>query len=137
LGLIRSWLVRLPDEALRKELEAFLAPAAAANLREGIEAIGNIDLKRSLQTLLSQAGDDIGRARAEVEDWFNQAMVRVSGWYKRRAQFLLIIISIPVVAGLNADTITMITSLCRIRPSATSLCSERSRLRSLQRRPLE
>ena len=107
----RTWVAGLPNTAMRGQLTALLGSAAASTFRDKIEAIANTDLKRSLQVLLRETGDDLTKARAEVENWFDQAMDRASGWYKRRAQFLLIIISIPVIAGLNADTISMSTSL--------------------------
>ena len=55
--------------------------------------------------LLEDAGNDVNKAQANIEQWFNDAMERVSGWYKRKAQLILFGLALVVSFGLNADTI--------------------------------
>jgi hypothetical protein len=64
-------------------------------------------IKISLLILIDQAGDDIGKARANIEEWYNGAMDRVSGGYKRRVQWMLIGIGLLAAASLNIDTINL------------------------------
>jgi hypothetical protein len=64
-------------------------------------------IKISLLILIDQAGNDIDKARASIEEWYNDAMERVSGWYKRRVQWMLIGIGLLAAASLNVDTINL------------------------------
>jgi hypothetical protein len=105
---------------------AGVAPPPAANnplqpLRDGIRAIPNQHVRDALMTLVAAAGNDVVKARENIEGWFNSSMDRVSGWYKRRTQ-LIILLSGIVLAGLvNADTITIVQVLSTDRTMRESL----------------
>jgi len=73
------------------------------------QQFGNI--KTSLLTLIDEAGSDINKARTNIEDWYNDAMDRVSGWYKRRVHKILIVIGFIAAALLNVDTINIAKTL--------------------------
>ena len=62
-------------------------------------------------TLINAAGGDAQKARENIEFWFDTAMDRVSGWYKRRAQRALFIIGLLVAVGLNIDTVRILRDL--------------------------
>jgi hypothetical protein len=64
-------------------------------------------IKISLLIMVDQAGNDIGKAQANIEEWYNAAMDRVSGRYKRRVQWMLIGIGLLAAASLNIDTINV------------------------------
>lgn len=57
-----------------------------------------------METLQAESRDE-EELRKKVEVWFSDSMERVSGWYKRRTQALLLIWSLVVTVGLNADTL--------------------------------
>jgi hypothetical protein len=59
------------------------------------------------------AGDDIGKLKKSLQNWFNSAMDRVSGWYKYRTQWMLFGIGLVLAATLNADTIRIVKQLSR------------------------
>lgn len=65
---------------------------------------------RALLPLLDAAGDELKAARENVEQWFDDVRDRVSGWYKRRTQLIVIILALLVAGGLNVDTLTMFTA---------------------------
>jgi hypothetical protein len=69
------------------------------------------NIKTSLLTLIDEAGSDINKARTNIENWYNDAMDRVSGWYKRRVHIMLIIIGFIAAALLNVDTINIAKAL--------------------------
>src|SRR5262249_34706780 len=73
--------------------------------------IGNENVKRVLLTLIDAAGNDVGQARANIETWFNAGMDRVSGWYKRRKQKVIVAIGIAIAILMNVSTITVAKSL--------------------------
>jgi len=50
-------------------------------------------------------------ARKNIETWFDDAMDRVSGWYKQKVQAILIGLAVGVSIGLNADTISIAHNL--------------------------
>src|SRR2546429_1636692 len=52
-------------------------------LFRSIGGLPNTDVQRALLTLLDAAGGDIGRGRQNIEAWYNSAMDRVAGRYKR------------------------------------------------------
>lgn len=62
-------------------------------------------LKQQLSPLVEDAQGDLTRFRASVEDWFDDSMLRVSGWYKRRSQVIVFILAALVTVGLNVDTL--------------------------------
>lgn len=72
---------------------------------------GDSELKRLLLVLLRQAGDDPAKFRAAIETWFNDAMERVSGWYKRQSQAIIFILALILTGITNADTIQIAKNL--------------------------
>src|SRR5215216_6349183 len=68
-------------------------------------------VKQALMTLIDAAGGDIGQARKNIEDWFDSSMDRVSGWYKRRVQWITLLVALLLTLGVNADTIAISNSL--------------------------
>lgn len=91
-------------------------------VRLGVLALQNAspELKTTLTTLLQNAeasvqkGEQaIAAARNNIETWFNNAMERLSGAYKRRAQLVAFIIGVLLALLLNVDSIYMATSLWR------------------------
>jgi hypothetical protein len=75
------------------------------NLKKSLAAIPNAPLRDALLTIYKSAGDDVERFHHAAEQWFDDSMERVSGWYKRRVQFILLVIGTIVVLLLNADTL--------------------------------
>ena len=66
---------------------------------------------RKLLLPFIEASDSLEQARKNIETWFDSAMDRASGWYRRKVQFILLLIAIVVAVAMNADTITLTTQL--------------------------
>ena len=64
-------------------------------------------VRERLQPLLNAAGDDLDEFRKSIEAWYDDSMARVSGWYKRKTQVLLLVIGAAVVLALNANSLTI------------------------------
>jgi hypothetical protein len=78
------------------------------NVLEAVRgAVGNLPepLRQQVLPLLDEAGTDIAKFRQGVEQWFDDAMARVSGWYKRWAQLWICGAALAVTIGFNVDTI--------------------------------
>lgn len=79
------------------------------------DSIGKSDLpddfKRKLLQTISESKNGLDDLRKEIEGWFNDSMERISGTYKKKAQKILVFISLAVVTLLNVDTIQIIQYL--------------------------
>ncbi len=80
-------------------------------LKEVIKANLPQELQQSLITLIDDAQGDFERARKNVENWYDSAMDRVSGWYKRRVQVILLVIGCVASVLINADTVNIAKAL--------------------------
>ena len=88
-------------------------PISFARFRGNLANIDNPHLHRALLSVLDSAEGDLNRLKAGIETWYDSAMDRVSGWYKRTTQKMLFIIAFVVVAVLNVNTITIADYLFR------------------------
>jgi hypothetical protein len=62
-------------------------------------------VKDALLGLTKGVASDRDHLCSLVEDWFNGTMERVSGWYKRKAQLVICLLSLVATVGLNINTI--------------------------------
>jgi len=67
--------------------------------------------KDSLTALLKRTGGDIDQLQTAVQTWFDDAMDRVSGEYKRFAHLFAFLFGLLVAVGLNIDTIDIAKAL--------------------------
>jgi hypothetical protein len=112
----RSFALAMMDLAARGPADASTSGPAAAPLsvqaiRDNIASIQNPAVQRVLLTALDAAGDDLDRVRKNVEAWFDSGMDRVSGWYKRSTQIVLLLIGLFVAVVLNVNAITIFSYL--------------------------
>ena len=68
-------------------------------------------LGRTVIAGIDYAGGDIAKVRKAVEQWFDGAMDRASGWYKRRTQALLFTIGLASAVVLNVDALHILHRL--------------------------
>jgi hypothetical protein len=84
-----------------------------ASLRDNIAGLGSPPVQRVLLTALDSAEGDLQKVQANIEAWYDAAMERVSGWYKRSTQVVLFFIGLGVAVTLNINTITIADYLYR------------------------
>lgn len=82
-----------------------------AELRATAQLMPDGKLKDAVLALMDQASTDLSKLRTNVEAWFDGTMDRVSGWYKRRAQYILFGIGLGAAVGFNVDAITVAEKL--------------------------
>lgn len=82
-----------------------------SGLREAILRIQAQPLRDALLPLIDAAQGSFDRFQINVEDWFNGAMDRLSGWYKRRTSWIILMIALVVTVALNGDTFAIGNSL--------------------------
>jgi hypothetical protein len=66
-----------------------------------------------ISKVLADVNGDVAAMRQRLEQWFDDSMQRVSGWYKRRTQTVLFCIGALVAIGLNVDTLNIVNQLVR------------------------
>lgn len=77
--------------------------------------------KRAVEILIKAAGDNPAKARENIENWYNSSMDRVSGWYKRRTQVIILALGLFVTIVVNADAIAISNGLSRDKALRSSL----------------
>ena len=90
-------------------------------VRESLEKIEYEPFKNVLLHQLEDAGAEINTIRQNLEKWFDDGMERVSGWYKRKSQLIILLISITITLVLNVDTISLATRLYHDAPLRSGL----------------
>jgi hypothetical protein len=89
-----------------------------ANLAKNI---GNAHVRRALLSAIDSAQGNLDRAQANLEAWYDSAMDRVSGWYKRATHWMILVIALVLSIVLNINTITIADYLFRHDSVRTSI----------------
>ncbi len=83
-----------------------------AEVESGATGLGDEALEEQLGALFGDpAVTELGQFRQSVEGWFDDAMDRVSGWYKRWAQKIACITAVVVTVGLNVNAVKVAETL--------------------------
>jgi hypothetical protein len=85
----------------------------AENTHALIESLPDGPIKCALLSAWVRAGGDVSAFRAIAERWFDDAMDRLSGWYKRRVQVFMWSFGLVIALTLNADAIRIAETLWR------------------------
>ncbi|HEU5390164.1 MAG TPA: hypothetical protein VFV73_30125 [Streptosporangiaceae bacterium] len=64
-------------------------------------------LKDSLKSLARTANGDIDQFRTLIENWYDDHMARVSGWYKRRTAWITLGVGVILVVLFNINAVTI------------------------------
>jgi hypothetical protein len=78
---------------------------ALRTIDQSIKEIPSERVQKALTALLHSAQGDAVAFRRAAEQWFDDHMERVSGWYRRRVQKVLWLLAIVVALTLNADAL--------------------------------
>jgi hypothetical protein len=68
-------------------------------------------IQKALLALIDDAQGDINKLRKNLENWYDAAMDRVSGLYKRRVHIIIIILGFVIAVALNADSVSILKAL--------------------------
>lgn len=92
-------------------------PAFELSGKELREMIARIDpynpTRGVLLGLLEAADSRVGKLKRRIAEWFDAAMERVAGWYKRQVTWFLLALATVVTLAVNADTIRIAEQLWR------------------------
>jgi hypothetical protein len=87
------------------------AQEVLADLERNLPRLPAGPLKKSMETFFLTAGKDLGQWQTAVEQWFDDKMDRVSGWYKRRTKWWVLLWGTMIVLAFNADSISIVRTL--------------------------
>ena len=107
-----------------------------AAVRAGIKSIPNEHLQVTLTTIMDKAHDDPAMVQHLLEQWFDENMDRVTGWYKKHTQVWAIILASIITLVMNADALRM-ASLLWTTPTLRAAMVEQAKVRADKARPDE
>lgn len=116
----RTFALALLDTVAPSKLGA---PQTFQDVRQAIDNLPEGHTKEALQTLVNDAGGNLQLLRQNVENWYNDSMDRVSGWYKRKTQIVILVLALIVAVAANADSVSIANTLARnpaLRASAVA-----------------
>lgn len=105
-GETAGQIKRIGVDELFRDAEAIVKAMPDCDLKTQLTLLAG-DLQTGADTLDKQVTAAVGR----LENWFNESMDRVSGWYKRKAKFLAIVVGLVMAIVLNADTVHVAKTL--------------------------
>jgi hypothetical protein len=98
------------------------APGDFASISSAVRRIRDPQLRQLMLGFLARAGGSADRLHQQVADWFDSAMDRLSGVYKRRAQFVTFALGLSVALAFNIDSFYVLSQLWA-RPALASVVS--------------
>jgi hypothetical protein len=100
-------------------------PQTVEDARKGALKIAekNPDVGRALLALVDEAEGDFEKLKHNITHWFDSSMQRVSGWYRRKAETVILIIAILVSVILGVDSVQLGKSLW-INPALRTVAVE-------------
>ena len=100
----------------------------------GAMALPDGNVKTAILALVQRSKKELETVQLAVEGWFNDAMDRVNGWYKRRTQLWTIIIALFLTLVGNANTIHAVRQLGS-NPVLRTAVVEEAKVRAQKPRP--
>jgi hypothetical protein len=95
---------------LKSNVEQF---AMVNNLLDAVASLPEPEknLARVLNSFLIQSKGDYDKLLEVTDTWFNAQMDRVSGWYRRQTQWIIMSIALVIVTCLGIDSLDVIKTL--------------------------
>lgn len=82
------------------------AVVTVGEIRLWVEELpADLPLRRQLLAFLARAGDDVDAFERAVEQWYDEQMAKIGGWYKRWARVILGVVGFLVAVAVNIDTL--------------------------------
>ena len=68
---------------------------------------------KQIRNLFADAGGNPDKFKEKLNQWYNEMMERLSGWFKRKIQFFLFIIGLAMAIAFNVDSIAIAKKLAK------------------------
>ena len=96
-----------------KDAPSYIPTAQAVSALLDLRTNGKLTgpVSQALTTLATEAGENVELLRQKVGAWYDAAMERISGAYRRNMQKWLLVAGFVVAAVLNLDAVSVVRSL--------------------------
>lgn len=88
-------------------------PAAIAEFRKQVDKIADPQIHDLVQGVVDRTGGDIRKMEAELGEWFDNGMDRLSGVFKRWTQAATFVIALVFAFAINLDSLRVATQIWR------------------------
>ena len=129
-GLINSLYRGKYGETPLGKLPSYIPAAnfalAVLDLRKTIKPLPK-NLQSALDAFEMKAKGDLDMLQKELENWYDSSMDRVSGWYKRQTQMIVVALGLLAAIVLNVDALYIARRLStdsNLRQSVTRMAEE-------------
>ena len=97
------------DKSTRKNLPSYIPREIFSTVLEDLIGSGDVKgrLRDAYDALLRTNNGDLVAARKGVEGWYDAAMDRASGWYRRRSQIIVGMLGVVLAVLLNINAVTV------------------------------
>jgi hypothetical protein len=119
-AMIKDIIYRYSENGLEKIPDS---PPDKSTKVQATDRVIDCETFKILNYHLNEAAGDLNVFKQRLEKWFNDSMDRVSGWYKRHTQFLLLLIGLFMAITLNIDTIGITNYLSRHKQESEILAN--------------
>ena len=107
------------------------SPNPLGPFRNAVSLLPDKKVREPLITMIDAANKDANTLRQNIEDWYNNTMDRVSGWYKFHTQWIIFFIGIVMSVAINVDTLVIarhLSSDATLRQSLAAAAQETAKL---------
>lgn len=97
----------------------------------GVKNLPDGDVKKTLIALMTDTGGNLDKLRRNIEDWFDEAMDRTTGAFKRHSQAWAVVVATCLTVLTNADTLSIGHKLWEnpsLRAEAVKLAEQRAEM---------
>lgn len=105
---LEQWIATVSNNLTAAEVRL-----AVQDFMDGTNALWNTQWARAVLTLFEESAHDLEKLKQNVETWFDDAMDRVGGWYKRKTQLVHVLLAVGFAVALNVDAMLIAKSLLR------------------------
>jgi hypothetical protein len=130
LTALKQYAPDLATKAKRTDPDAPSAEDLVFSLRATVSLLPNGAVKTALNDALDDGRTSFADFRASVEASYDAVMDRASGWYKRRAQFWLVVVATVITLAGNVDSVQVARGLWNddaLRAAAVTAASDGER----------
>ncbi len=111
----------LPDFSLAELKQTVASMPDSAPLKAVLSSV----IVRAQDNPATQGLTDVAKVRAAMENWYDNSMDRVSGWFKSNTTYILLFIGLGLAVVFNVDTIAVTNNLLQ-NPGVRSALTARS-----------
>ena len=121
IELIRQQLIHSHNMVKIKEIIEFYGRHYGTPWSSITDSIIEKETWQLLDMHLRESGFDYERYIQRIENWFDDTMDRVSGWYKRQTQLILLLLGLTIAILFNVDAIQITQKLSTDREATAKL----------------